>query len=331
MTHHDQRFKAILQEFLEEFFWLFFPEWAAYFDFSKAQWIKQEQSPQPPEGPYGEVDIVVKLPSFDGRREWISILHTEVESADRATTLREKMPWYYINLRREFGLPVLPMALYLNVGMEGIGIDEYRDSYQPPPLDNQPSMELEVLRFRYLYVGLPALDALQYIESDNELAPAMCALMRCPEAQKAKLKADALLKIVRTSQNEERRFLLSECVHKYMPLEGEQARDYKALVDTPDYKEMRKMAITWAEAKEEYHLEKSRELREEIQKKDQTIQKKDQALRENAITIAELRFGELDETVRQNIEQWPEDRLAGLSKLILQVDSPDQIRCEAYS
>ena len=88
------------------------------------------------------------------------------------------------------------------------------------------------------------------------------------------------------------------------------------------------MAITWAEAKEEYYLEKSKALREEIQKKDQVIQKKDQAIRESVLIIAELRFGELNATVRQCIEQWPDDQLSELSKAILQADSPDDIHSE---
>ena len=30
---HDPRFKKLLQEFFADFFWLFFPTWAARFDF----------------------------------------------------------------------------------------------------------------------------------------------------------------------------------------------------------------------------------------------------------------------------------------------------------
>ena len=60
----------------------------------------------------------------------------------------------YAHLRRTYRLPVLPLALFLRVGRDGIGVDVYEERF----------WEFELLRFRYLYVGLPALDALEYVE-----------------------------------------------------------------------------------------------------------------------------------------------------------------------
>ncbi|HVA48335.1 MAG TPA: hypothetical protein VNH11_18355 [Pirellulales bacterium] len=34
---HDPRFKKLLKEFFAEFFWLFFPTWAARFDFGSGK------------------------------------------------------------------------------------------------------------------------------------------------------------------------------------------------------------------------------------------------------------------------------------------------------
>ncbi len=39
---HDARFKRLLQEFFAEFFWLFFPTWAARFDFGEIEWLDKE-------------------------------------------------------------------------------------------------------------------------------------------------------------------------------------------------------------------------------------------------------------------------------------------------
>ena len=50
MDDHDQRFKTLLREFLPEFFELFFPEWAARFDFSSTEWLEQEAFLDPPGG-----------------------------------------------------------------------------------------------------------------------------------------------------------------------------------------------------------------------------------------------------------------------------------------
>lgn len=60
---HDPRFKRLLREFFEEFFWLFFPTWAKRFDFSKAEWLDKELLSDALEGQTRYVDIVAKLPT----------------------------------------------------------------------------------------------------------------------------------------------------------------------------------------------------------------------------------------------------------------------------
>ena len=52
---------------------------------------------------------------------------------------------YYIQLRRDTGLPVLPIALFLRVGLDGTGWDTYEEHW-----------EQRIIRFEYAYVGLPA-------------------------------------------------------------------------------------------------------------------------------------------------------------------------------
>ena len=39
MTDHDQRFKTLLRHFLVEFLQLFYPAWAALFDFRKVELV----------------------------------------------------------------------------------------------------------------------------------------------------------------------------------------------------------------------------------------------------------------------------------------------------
>ena len=64
-------------------------------------------------------------------------------------------------------LPVLPIALYLRVGLEGVGIDVYEEHFH----------ELRVLHFQYYYVGLPALAGEHYVAGDNWLGVALAALV----------------------------------------------------------------------------------------------------------------------------------------------------------
>jgi len=215
MHDHDQRFKTLLKTFLPEFFALFFADWAETFDFSRVEWLDKEVFPDPPQGERRVLDLVAKLPTRrpvavpSGQAEaWLSLLHVEVESADSLTVQRRRMHWYYANLRQSYDLPVLPVAVYLRVGLEGLGTDHYRERYGP----------LEVLSFNYLYVGLPKLEALTYLERDNVLGLALAALMRIPPDRRAWLKAEALRRLAEKPLTEQQRFLLAECVQAYLEL-----------------------------------------------------------------------------------------------------------------
>lgn len=106
MTDHDQRWKTLLREFLEEFFQLFFRNWAELFDFSQVEWLDQEVFPDPPEGRRRALDLPARLPlSATGRSAHgladavVSLIHIEVESGDSATSIDERMPRYYFHLR----------------------------------------------------------------------------------------------------------------------------------------------------------------------------------------------------------------------------------------
>jgi hypothetical protein len=98
------------------------------------------------------------------------LIHVEIEHADSVTALRPRMFDYYAQLRRRHALPVLPVALYLRVGMEGVGWDVYEENF----------WDRRVLHFGYAYVGLPALDGEHYLAGENVLGLALSVLMRLP-------------------------------------------------------------------------------------------------------------------------------------------------------
>lgn len=94
----------------------------------------------------------------------LALLHVEIESGDSATDIDHRLPHYYFHLRHTHRLRVLPLVLFLRVGMEGVGVRE--------------TGEFDIFRFRCLFVGLPALGGVQYLESGSPLGVAMSALMR---------------------------------------------------------------------------------------------------------------------------------------------------------
>jgi hypothetical protein len=123
-----------------------------------------------------------------------------VVSRDSIAAFRPRMFEYYVQLRRETGLPVLPIALFLRVGLQGKGWDTYEERF----------WEQRVVCFEYTYVGLPGLEAEQYATGEDLLAVALSALMRQPAERRAELYAEGLKRIAGSGENDYRRFLLAE-------------------------------------------------------------------------------------------------------------------------
>jgi hypothetical protein len=286
MTDHDQRFKALLREFFPEFLRLFFPEQAARFDFARIEWLDKELSPDPPQGGVFVLDLVARLRlhppeggTAEATAEAVALVHVEVESRDAVAAFRKRMYQYYESLRRRYDCPVLPVAVYLRVGLDGIGIDRYAEDYG----------DLEVLRFQYLYVGLPALDAEQYVAGGSWLGVALAALMRIPRGRRAWLRSESLRRIlVECRENDYRRFLLCECVEAYLTLDEEQQREYQRLLHTEPYREIEPMMMTTYEK----GMEKGQ--------------------RKSVQVLLEHRFGPLSPTAVQRLEEWPAERLTEL-------------------
>ncbi len=242
MADHDQRFKSLLREFFAEFFVLFFPQWAERLDSATIEWLDKEVFTDPPEGQRRFLDLVAKLKTrqpIPGQRPGepegtIALIHVEIEREDSVQPLRARMYEYYEMLRRQYRLPVLPLALYLQVGLDGMGVDVYEEFF----------WEQMVLRFEYQYVGLPALDALEYVTRDNWLGVALAALMRIPPERKAWVKAEALRRLVESGESDQRRFLLTECIQAYLPLEGPQRDEYEHLLLSKPYEGVMKTEMT---------------------------------------------------------------------------------------
>jgi hypothetical protein len=245
MADHDQRFKELLQEFIHEFFLLFFPDWERRLDFGKVEWLTQEVFLEPPQGERRYIDLLAKLPTREAVPEqrpgegdrWLALIHVEIESEDSVRPQRPRMHELYGLLRRRHGLPVLPIGLYLRVGLEGVGFDVYEESLWGETL----------LRFRYAYVGLPALNAEDYLTRENLLGVALSALMRIEPERRAWLTAEAMRRIVDSRESDRRRHLLCDSVQAYAPMEGTAWEEFQRLLVTDPYRRLQPMVSTYLE------------------------------------------------------------------------------------
>ncbi|MCI0455423.1 MAG: hypothetical protein L0Z62_00415 [Gemmataceae bacterium] len=103
MGIHDQRFKALLQEYLPDFLHLFFPEQAADLDFEGLEWLQQEILTDPPAGDVYLLDLVARVHSRqpgDPSTLAAALVLLEVESREAVTETRAWLYHYYEALRR---------------------------------------------------------------------------------------------------------------------------------------------------------------------------------------------------------------------------------------
>jgi hypothetical protein len=238
---HDQRLKVLLKEFFRQFFDCFFPTWAQRFDFEQIDWLDKEVFLAPPQGEKRELDLVARLhllpdapPVRQGEKDLVALVHLELEARDSSLVLRPRMFDYYVQLRRDLGLPVLPIGVFLRVGLDGIGWDAYEEHF----------WEHRLLCFEYAYVGLPALDGAQYAVGDNLLGVALCTRMKVSPERKLELYAEALKRVALAKENDYRRFLLAECLEAYADLDEGQKERLQQVLSSEQYREVRPMMTT---------------------------------------------------------------------------------------
>jgi hypothetical protein len=306
---HDQRLKVLLKEFFEAFFLCFFPTWAARFEFSAIDWLDKELFLALPQGEKRQLDLVARLrlrpgapPPRAGVTDLVALVHVELESRASAIAFRPRMFEYYVQLRRDTGLPVLPIGLFLRVGLDGIGWDAYEEHF----------WEHQILRFDYAYVGLPALDGEPYATGENLLGVALSALMRLPAERRAELHAEGLKRIARSGENDFRRFLLAECLEAYADLDEAQQERLQRLLSTEQYQEVQPLMTTTYERGLERGLERG--IRQGEQR--------------SALRLLEAKFGPLSADVKQRVEALSPEGLAQLQIDLLKAQSLQELRLQ---
>jgi hypothetical protein len=252
MKEHDQRFKTLLREFFIQFLLLFFPLRAARFDLTAIHWHETELILDPPQGDVLTVDLLAELrrrpDAVGGSPDHATTLfHLEVESRDAVAQFPQRMKDYHHPIRVRHNKPVLPIALYLRVGRDGIGEETHIEHADG----------LAVNTFRYLYVGLPALDAERYVAGDNWLGVALSVLMRASRERKPPICAEALRRIVvESGETPYRKHLLFECVEAYSDLDDEQREAFRQLLASERYREVQMVTLTSFERGYEKGVEK---------------------------------------------------------------------------
>ncbi|MBI3821393.1 MAG: hypothetical protein HY289_01790, partial [Planctomycetes bacterium] len=226
---------------------------------------------------------------------WLALIHIEIESPDKVASLRPRMFRSYVSLRNRHQLPVLPIGLYLKVGLDGIGIDVFEENF----------WDLDVVRLQYLYVGLPGLKAIEYIDGDNWLGVALAALMEIPKDKIALIGAEAQRRLLAAPLTDQQRFLLRECVQAYLPIDEDQKRQLNEMLATEKYSGVQAMNKTVFEEGIEKGIEKGIET------------ERREAVRE----LIEGRFGALSSPAAERLDKMSLTELMSVRKSILRAKS----------
>ncbi|MHB1561347.1 MAG: RpnC/YadD family protein, partial [Isosphaeraceae bacterium] len=231
--------------------------------------------------------------------------HVEIESRDSVAAFRPRMFDYYVQLRRDTGLPVLPIALLLRVGQGGNTWDSYDEFFG----------EHHVIRFRYASVGLPGLKAEDYATGENLLGVALSALMEQPAAseRKVELYAEALKRIAVSGENDIRRYLLAECLEAYGQLDESEGDRVRALLQGEGYREVEPLMKTTYERGIEAGIVQGIERGIELGERRLTVE------------LLEDRFGPLSPAARQRVEAMSREELARLRHESLRADDLGQV------
>lgn len=313
MEDHDQRLKSLIKLFLAELLELFFAKWAKRLDARSPEWLDKEVFADPPEGHRRVLDLLARVPVQPGGpplpgnvKELLALIHIEVESAERMTVAKEQLWEAYAFLRKKYRLPVLPIAVYLNVGLNGIGVDEFNEAFD----------DLDVVRFRYLYVGLSALDGLEYLNGQNLLGVGLSSLMKLPGDRAAVLGVEAIERIAQSDLDDQRKYLLAECIEAYLPLDEAGRARFQELIGSSDFRGAKAMNKTTRElALEEGRL---KGIQEGLQEGSQR-------------TLAEFlteRFGPLSNSTRVQVRNMSEEEVSRVIRAAIRANSLKDLNLE---
>ena len=295
---HDQRFKTLIRDFFPDFLRLFFPDISTRMDLSSVEWLDTEMLPDPPGGSRHLLDMVARvqaIPDKDSttRENLLALVHLEIESSDKTTLIKPRLPYYYLHLLERYQTPIMPIVLYLRVVMDGIGVDDVEITF----------MGKVIMRFSYFYVGLPALDALQYLEGDSWLGVALTALMNMPRDQVPWIGAEALRKLSEAPLNDQQKFLLSDCVEAYLPLDEAGQKIFEQIIHSQIYVRLNAMNKTTYDRGIEKGIEKGIE---------QGIEKERLRILRVAEVLVRQKFGPLTSNTLSELKQFSSEQLEEL-------------------
>ena len=303
----DQLFKHLLQTFFREFMELFYPTVADRLNFDTVSFLDKELFTDLPDGARREADLVAQVQTKQGEPELI-LVHTEVQNT-RRSDMPMRMWEYYALLRLRRKLPVFPIVVYLSPGAGGLVSETYEERLWDTP----------ILTFVYQAVGLPDLDANQYLSRPGALSPALSSLMRLAGTRRVIRRLKTIGQAGILQADEARQALLLAVIEKYLPLNADEQSEFDQLLTDPTKTEEQKVMLTYEKRGYDKGIEQGIERGIEQGIKEGILR----GARRTLLGLLRARFGEVPQGAVDKVNAAPLDEIDALTTATLSAPTLD--------
>jgi len=282
---HDQLAKTLIATFFADFLRLTLPESAPRLRLGEAVFVDKEVFTDWPDGKRRELDLLARVPVEQEERICL-LIHVEIESR-ASEAMKQRLWWYYMQIRLKYKLLVLPILINLRGGRPGVELVAVEEGFEP----------LATGMFRYRALGLSGCRAADWLERPEPVAWALAALMDPGEWSRAELKIECLRRVQQGDVAGFGKDVLLHWIDTYVQLAGEDAAEYRRLLALPKNKEVRRMEQTWMSRAEEQGFKKGKAVGLEKGKAEAI-----DWMRRIVLQRIERRFGPVTEPVQARVQ-----------------------------
>jgi len=182
LMSHDQLAKTLISTFFADFLRLTLADTAPRLRLGEAVFVDKELFTDWPSGERRELDLLARVPVE--QEDVYLLVHVEIESR-ASDAMRQRLWWYYMQIRLKHRLLVLPILVNLRGGRPGVELVAMEEGFEP----------VATGMFRYRALGLSGCRAADWLLRPEPVAWALAALMDPGEWSRAEHKLKCLRRV----------------------------------------------------------------------------------------------------------------------------------------
>lgn len=237
MINHDGLFKSLLQNFFPEFIELFFPDISNNWNRDSIQFLPQEIITDIKTGEKKIIDVLAQAKV--AKDDKLFVIHAEHQSYT-PNTFGERMFFYYIDLYKDYRLPIYPIVIY---------------SHDSPLTQEPSSFQIEflgwnIIDFQYRVVQLNQLNWQNFVNTTNPVAIALMSKMKIGAKERPTVKLLSLQLLTRLGLNAAQVELISGFIGTYLKLNETEKAEFQeqiATIEPREQEQVMEIVTDWME------------------------------------------------------------------------------------